>query len=138
EQAVRLLGEHLRPVAEPDVKKIKALIEQLGSTTFAEREKASRELERVGDLAENPLRQLVAGNPATEVRRRAEDLLSRLDATVTDAENLRTLRALETLDLIPGEDADKLLRKLADGGWPGSRLTQDATRSLARRRTAAP
>jgi WD40 repeat protein len=137
EPAARLLAEQLRPVTEPDRMKIQGPINQLGSTNFAERVKATRELEQLGELAESALRQFVAGNPPPEARRRAEELLNRLDGPVTDYERLRMLRAIEVLEQIPGEESTRLLRKLADG-WPGSRLTQESARSLARRRAAAP
>src|SRR5262249_32190902 len=107
DRAVRLLGEHLKPAAQPNGNKIQSLIEQLGNEAFAERDKASRQLEQLGDLAETALRNLVASSPSAEARRRANDLLNRLDAPVADVEWLRQSRAIEVLEQIPGDEATK-------------------------------
>src|SRR5437868_4409202 len=56
EHAVKLLSEKLSPAPPPDKEKIQALIEQLENPKFAIRDKASKELEHHGDLAEPQLR----------------------------------------------------------------------------------
>src|SRR5207249_871391 len=51
-EAVLLLGKHLTPAAAPDAAKIQAWLVDLSSTTFAVRDKAFKELENQGELAE--------------------------------------------------------------------------------------
>ena len=55
---------------------IDALIRQLGSPKFAERQAATKRLEAIGDRAAEALRNAAASNPDPEIRRRAEALLA--------------------------------------------------------------
>ena len=67
------------PAADPvDQAKIKKLVTQLGSDVFAEREQATRELERIGFPALDELRKATKDDDI-EVKRRATDLVSRLE-----------------------------------------------------------
>jgi hypothetical protein len=71
-----------RPAAAADAAvpaAIARMIDQLGSPDFAEREKATQDLEAVGPAALPALRQAAAGSDP-EVRRRAETLVRRLEA----------------------------------------------------------
>jgi len=74
--AVRFFKERIRPTRPGDVGR---LIGQLDSDHFDERESASAALEKLGAAASDPLRQVLAGQPSAEVRRRAERLLQKLD-----------------------------------------------------------
>jgi hypothetical protein len=67
------------PAAETASARVVRLIERLGSTAFAEREQAGRELEGIGPAALPELRRAVSGDDP-EVRRRAESLVRRLEA----------------------------------------------------------
>ncbi|GEM_PF-1880298 len=71
----------------PNQKRIDKLIEQLGSSNFAEREKASRELAAIGVPALDALRQATKSEDA-EVRKRAEEILPRIER---QAESMRVL-----------------------------------------------
>jgi hypothetical protein len=71
----------------PSKKKIDKLIEQLGSGTFAEREKATKELAAIGLPALDALRKAAQSDDA-EVRKRAEDLLPKIER---QAESRRVL-----------------------------------------------
>ncbi len=73
------VGKPGKPSAvAPEAERIQPLVRQLDSDDFAEREKATRELEKVGAPALGALRKAAsAGSP--EVRRRAADLLRRLE-----------------------------------------------------------
>src|SRR5262249_30014016 len=58
---VAFLRERLHPVPEPDAKRVAGLIAALDRDSFAERERAARELEGLGSAVEPSLRQAVAG-----------------------------------------------------------------------------
>jgi RNA polymerase sigma factor (sigma-70 family) len=62
----------------PDPIRLARLIADLDSASFATREKATSELERLGPAAETALREALRGEPSPEVRRRAETLLGKL------------------------------------------------------------
>jgi hypothetical protein len=124
--ALTLLREKLKPVKELPPAKIDALMAGLDAEEFAAREKASRDLVAVGDAAEARLRALLGGKPGLEVKRRAEDVLSRIEAG-----RLRPERAIEVVERIGDDRAVNLLRELA-GGMSGAALTSDAAGALAR------
>src|SRR5262249_36804674 len=69
------------PLTRPDretAAHIAALVRQLGSDQFAEREAAVRELTAVGQPALEAVRQAAAGAEDAEVRQRAADLVVRI------------------------------------------------------------
>ncbi|HLN33186.1 MAG TPA: sigma-70 family RNA polymerase sigma factor [Gemmataceae bacterium] len=130
EPALALLRQHLRPVPEPDASKIRQCIEDLDSKGFAVRQKASKELEALGDAALPALRETLDKNPSLEVRRRLETLLSRPPVSVTSSE-LRNLRALNVLELIDSANAHRLLAELGAGATYAAQ-TQEARAALRR------
>jgi WD40 repeat protein len=131
ESVVPYLRERLKPVPTVDTRRIAQLIADLDSDSFDVRKQATAELEKVGELAETALEQVLAGQPSLEVRQRAEALLDRLRMAVTSPEQLRQLRAVEVLEQTSTPEARGLLEKLAEGA-PEARLTRDAQESLAR------
>jgi WD40 repeat protein len=131
DDAVKFLKDRLRPVARPDAKQIETWLKELASGQFSVRDRANRGLEKLGELAEPALKKAVAANPPLEVQRRLEKLLARLNGPVTAPEQLRVLRAVETLEYIGSDAARRLLQALADGA-PGARLTREAQESLDR------
>jgi hypothetical protein len=128
---VPFLRRHVRPVPEPDVKKVGRYIADLDSETFAVREKASRELENLGNAAAPTLREALTKSPSLEVRRRVEQLLSRSVERVPPPETLRRLRALHVLEQIGSPDARRFLAELAEGAAYAEE-TQDAKAALRR------
>jgi hypothetical protein len=138
--AVGLIKERLKPVPAPDAARLARLVAALDDNDFATREKATAELEELGDLAEGALRRLVAGGPSAEAARRAEELLDKLRGGPASGEVLRALRAVEVLEYAGTPQARELLRALA-GGAADARLTRQAKAALARlaaRPAAAP
>jgi hypothetical protein len=135
EGSTAFLREHLKPVPRPKPGQVARLIAALDAEQFAERESATRELEMLEESAAAELRQTLQGKPTLEVRRRIEALLARLER-VPAGEQLRTLRAIETLEHIVNAEARKILQTMAEGD-PGCRTTQEAKASL-RRLEAAP
>jgi WD40 repeat protein len=131
DQSLPVLKARLRPAPAVDAGEVARLLTALDSERFAERERAARGLERQGDRAEAALRRFLAGGPSLEARRRAEPLLDRLTGPVTDAEQLRALRAVEVLEHIGTPGARQVLEGLAAGA-PEARLTREARASLKR------
>jgi hypothetical protein len=132
-QAVPYLGKLLSPVQPMDQGRLERLIADLGSDQFAAREKATKELEAAGELAEPLLQKALEAKPDLEMRRRVERLLEKLkrDEWEPSLDRLRTLRALEVLERIGTSEAKQVLRGLAQGA-PEARLTRDAQAALQR------
>jgi WD40 repeat protein len=129
--SVPFLKTRLRPVPAPDPQKLAHLLKNLRSERFAAREKAMTELARLGELAEPALRKAAGEGAPLEFRRRVEQLLDKLQGTITQPEQLRALRAIEVLEHVGTGAARDVLRKLATGA-PGSRVTQEAKSSIQR------
>lgn len=130
-QAVTLLKAHLKAVPAPDAQKIAALIKALDGGRFAEREKAMKELRRIGVLAAPALREAIKGKPTLEASKRMDELLKALEGPVTDPETLRAVRSAEVLERVGTKAAKELLRTLSKGA-AGARLTQECQDSLRR------
>jgi hypothetical protein len=128
-----LLKKHVKPVARGTVtaEQIARLVADLDADGYAAREKATKELEQVGEAARAALVKALAGNPSVEVRRRAEGLLEKLNAPGPAPELLRPLRAVEVLERSDSPEARAWLQALAEGD-PNAQLTQDARAALSR------
>jgi hypothetical protein len=130
-QTVALLDERLRPARPVDADYIRRLLAELDSPQFLARQRASTGFVRLGDLAEGALRGVLTGHGSAEVRRRAEQLLRRLEEMVPTGETVRGLRAVEVLEHIGTADAARVLARLAEGA-PEARLTHEAKAALER------
>ncbi len=128
--SVPFLQKHMHP-AEVDAAQIAKLLTALDGDAFEERESAAANLEKLGDLAEHAERKLLAEKPSSEVRRRLQELLSKLDGPVTTPELVRDLRCVEVLEHIGSPEARRLLDELGKGA-EGSRLTREAKAALDR------
>jgi hypothetical protein len=138
-QTVPLIKQRFRTDwKKPDAKRLTRLIADLDDNAFKVRERATRELSEAGSEAADALRQALANNPSTEVKRRLEDLLNRLSKGGSP-ERLRSLRAIEVLERICTPEAIDVLRELARQSLPAE-LHEDIEASLQRlekRRPAA-
>jgi hypothetical protein len=132
-QSLPFLRRHLRPVAAPDPRHLVRLITEL-EEKFTVREKATRELEKLGRLAAPALKQALAGLPSPEVRRRVERLLRRLEVFTLSAEELRCWRAVEVLEHLGTDAARGILKGLTREGQDLSLSGQDARAALERLR----
>jgi RNA polymerase sigma factor (sigma-70 family) len=130
EGSTALLRQRLRPIARPRPGQVARCITALDAEDFAERERASHELETLGEAAADDLRQTLTRKPTLEVRRRIEALLAKLER-LPAGEELQALRGIEVLEHIGTAEAHQLLRDLAQGA-PGARRTQEAQRAQAR------
>jgi hypothetical protein len=135
-QVLPLLRATLKPVAAGDGKRIARLIKELDADDFDTREKASAELEKVGESAALALRKALEGTPSAEVRGRITRLLDSFGGKVVSADVVRRERALEVLEHMGGAEARALLEELAKGA-PEAALTREAKAALARLRPDA-
>jgi RNA polymerase sigma factor (sigma-70 family) len=123
--SVPFLRERLKPVTEAEVKEVRQHIADLDSDSFAVRQKALQQLERIGRDAERALREARQKEVSPEVRRRLDELLDRLSSGAWSGEPLRAQRALAVLEHAGTPESRGLLRELASGA-PGAWLTQEA------------
>jgi RNA polymerase sigma factor (sigma-70 family) len=132
--AVALARERLHPALEAvtgqDRVRLRRLVADLDADEFAVRERAARDLERLGEFAQPAYDEAKAGSPSPEVTRRIQDLEAKY-AVVNAPLKLQTIRAVEVLERIGTADARRVLEQLAKGA-AGARLTQEAKGSLRR------
>jgi len=130
-KTIPFFEKRMQPVAAADEKRIRKLIADLESDSFAMRSKAFQELAQLGELAEPALRDAKPSRATVEFNRRVNLSLARLKDPVTDPVRLRMLRAIEVLENIGSPQARKVLERLATG-TSAARLTREAQASLQR------
>jgi RNA polymerase sigma factor (sigma-70 family) len=136
-RAVAYLEKKLQSTPSPvDIPRIKRLITELDDEQFDVRERAVRELEKLGESAVPAVQMALAGKPSPEARRRLEGLLTRLDSAPS-AETVRQIRAVEAFEFIGDLEAQRALKKLA-AGPPEWRLTQEARSAVRRLSSTGP
>jgi hypothetical protein len=137
-RAVPFLAGRLRPAAGIADGELTRLIAELDSKDFATRTRATRDLEKLGELATTACRRALDAGPTLEVRRRLEQILEAHKRLWREPapDLLRQLRALEVLETAATVEAVQALRRMA-GGAPQSRVTLDARTSLDRLRRRA-
>ena len=134
QQAVAFLKSRLQPVARLDdnrKKQIAQWIADLDAIQFDRRETASTELEKIAEPAVPILSEALKGKLPPEARRRAQELLDKLSGESLSADQLRRLRAIQTLEYCRSAAARQLLEALARGA-PEARLTREAMAAIAR------
>jgi WD40 repeat protein len=129
--AVPLLRKHLRPTAPLDDAVVDKIIAGLDSATFAARERAGAELDKLGKPVVDAVRARLAKGTSAEVRERLTKFLAKYDRDEFTSEELRQERALELLEQIGSTEARDVLRDLAKGE-PSARLTRQAASALKR------
>jgi WD40 repeat protein len=129
--AVTLLAPHLRPTPRMEEAKLTQLIADLDSERFETRDRASRELQQLGQRAEPALRKALEAKPSLEVTQRLRALLEQVEHRTLTAEQLHALRAVDVLEHIGSTEAQTILRSLAAGA-PGDCLTREAQAALER------
>src|SRR5262249_6584430 len=103
------LAKHLRP--DPDAERIARLIADLDDDEVAVRQKATQELAKLGARARGALKEAIRDRPSLELLRRCKSLLAKLPEA-PDAERLRTLRAIESLERMGTPAAQAVLKDL--------------------------
>jgi RNA polymerase sigma factor (sigma-70 family) len=129
--AIPFLKVNLHPVKPVRREQIEQWIQDLDAGSFEVRQKASAELEKLGELAEESLRRTLANKPTLEQRRRIEPMLAKLDTAIPSGESLQALRAVRAVEHIATSEARQLLRELAAGA-EGAWLTREAKAALMR------
>jgi hypothetical protein len=128
---VAYLEQRLRPVPAPDPKVVAQLFNDLDHPKFQVRDKATLDIDKLGDLAKPELQKRLAGKPSLEMRQRMEKMLAKLNGPITAPETLQLLRAVEVLERIATPEALATLRILAKGA-DGHRLTEEARDAISR------
>jgi WD40 repeat protein len=132
-ESITYLEKRLEPIPPVVPGRLARLIAELDSDKFEVRQRAGEELEGLGEAAAGACRKALQGRPSAEARRRLEELLEKVTLQMwsPSVERLRTLRALEALELASSVEAARLLKTLARGA-PGAWLTEAAKAALAR------
>lgn len=129
--AVPFLKERLKVVPPLNPKKIAQCIADLDHKDFETREKASKDLATMGDLVTPALeRKRAEKDLSPEVSGRLDVLLGKLEKDVLTAGDLRTHRAILTLQEIGTPEAKAVLESLSNGA-EGAWSTQCAKKALA-------
>jgi WD40 repeat protein len=129
EPAVAFLREKLPPAVPADAAQVRALVRQLDSPQFGERQQATQKLEKLADAAAAELRAALKGAATLEVRLRLQQLVDRIENGTP--ETLRAQRAVEALEYIGTPAVRQHLRTLA-GGAAGADVTDAAAAALRR------
>ena len=130
-QSVPYLRNRL-PRQDPiDADKVRRLLAELDHEQFTVRERATRDLARLGDAAEPMLREQLAITTSPEAGQRLEVLLDSVQLNVVDADKLRAARAIEVLERI-GTPAARDALDEAFRGAAGSKLKERARAAVKR------
>ena len=108
--AVAWIKERLKPAAPPDKKRVENLLGLLDNDQFQARDKATRELLKIGEEIVPALDKALATNPSQESKQRLEGLRGKLTGMTLQGERLRAYRAIEVLELIGTPEARQVLQ----------------------------
>jgi hypothetical protein len=129
--SVAILVKRLQAAKAVDGERVQKLLIDLGSETFAVRERATSELKTMSDLDEGLLERSLVQTKSLEAKRRLAQLLERVRGPIANPQHLQSLRAIETLECIGTLAAKGVLESLSQG-TAGALLTIEAKRSLER------
>lgn len=119
--AVAVLAKKLTPVPPIlDAKQLDRIVTDLDDPVFAVREKASQELDALGEAAVGGIRTRLAAVTSAEVRKRVEAFLKVYGTPALAKERLWEARAFEWLGSVDSAEATALLKTIAtgaDGAW---------------------
>ena len=127
----RIVGARLQPAAPPDEAAVRRLITDLDGDIFRIRDRAEKELQKLGPLARTPLKQALEKAPSSETIQRLERLLRRLADDAPPPNQNFALRAIEALERNASTEARAELERLA-GGAPDAFVTIEARSGLDR------
>ncbi len=129
--AAAFLKARLEPAAPLDRKHLGELIGQLDHAQFKVRDRATRELLRLGDRIVPELDRALAAGPSAESQSRLEELRAKLTAGGLAGAALRAFRAVEVLEHLGTPEAREMLQTLANGA-PDALVTRSARAALER------
>jgi hypothetical protein len=130
-EAADLIKARLQATARVKDDVIAAKISDLDSPTHAVRQKAEDDLKKLGDQVEAQVKKALTADPSPEAEKRLGAILKALDGHVPTGDDLRAIRAMETLEFAALPASRTLLQHYAK--MPGSaRMTREARESLQR------
>jgi RNA polymerase sigma factor (sigma-70 family) len=129
--ALPFLERRLEPARAADPERLRRLLAELDSEQFTVRKAAFEELRKLDQLAEPALRRALEAKPSLEGRRRIDELRAEMRGPAVTDDTRRMVRAVAVLEHMNGDDARRLLAKLA-GGAPEARLTREARAAMER------
>jgi HEAT repeat protein len=132
-ESVPYLRLHLTVLADADLKRAEALVVDLDNDKFHVRERAAKDLEKLGEAAAPVLKRALSSSSA-EVRDAAERLLGKIgdgEDPVKSPDARRSVRAIEVFERIGTADATALLKDLRQRGGTLI-LHRDADAALGR------
>jgi WD40 repeat protein len=131
--AVPFLSTKYAASKRPDEEAVHALIRELDSNRFEDREAAAKQLKKYGRAAQEVMQRALEDNPTPEQKRRLAQLLDFPDllSPPFSGEDLRAVRVVAALEAIRTTPAKLLLEDWASG-FPGERLTEEASHALTR------
>jgi hypothetical protein len=126
---IRFVARKIAGMRPLEGQRIVELVEKLESARFAERERATKELERMGWAAEAGMRRHLELGCTLEAKRRVERILGKLNGTRA----LEVIRSVELLEWIGSGEASAMLEELAKDD-PRSLLAREAQGACMRLR----
>jgi WD40 repeat protein len=130
-EACAFLSRHLTPALAIPSERMRALLRELDSVRFVEREAASRKLLDLGAEGDIALRDALKGSLSPEVRRRIEAVIELRAACPYSTDELRRCRTVLVLEWIGSGPARSLLKRLASATVPVAHV-RDARAALQR------
>jgi hypothetical protein len=132
DKAIKRIADRVKPAEPLDKDWVAARLRDLDDAKFAQRDKATSELEQAGERVVPFLDKFLQSKPSVEARERAERLLAKLRGPTDEkGRAMQTRRGLEVLEWIGSDSARELVEILAKGA-EGSSLTKEAKAALER------
>jgi WD40 repeat protein len=131
DKSVPFLKKNARPALTPDTAAIQRFIADLDSEEFEVRKKATEELTKLGEAAIPLIRTALQGDVSPEARKRLEALVAKEPRREPTGETLRSIRAIQVLEMIGTTEARSVLEGLANG-TPDATVTEAAKAALRR------
>jgi hypothetical protein len=137
DNAVPFLRQKMRPIAVPAVNltQIEEWVADLDSPKYPLRERATRELLAVGEMAVVPLQRLLEKNPSGEAKNRATLILKKIEQPVRSPDRLRVLEAIDLLERVRTAKAVALLEEIGRDALIGQ-IRREAEQAARRAATA--
>lgn len=125
DDSVAFLRKSLSPVPHDLASRLNDLLDKLEDKGFEVRDRATRDLLAYGKSFEPMMRLELRRSDGLERRRALLRILSESSEAAWDKNQLRSVRAIQVLELIGSGNAIRLLDNLG-GGARGSRITEDS------------
>jgi RNA polymerase sigma factor (sigma-70 family) len=112
--AVPFIAEKIRAIAVPaiDIKKIEKAMADLDADKFAVRERASKDLIAMGELAVIPIRRFLEKGPSQEATSRAHQILEKIAQPTPSPDHQRVMEIIDLLEQSRTPKAIALLQEI--------------------------